>query len=193
MFNRSIEKFWSWFDKKQTRVDTDIYNPEFLNEIDKTISGWGFGWEVGPGRSKPYSLTVSPNGDPTLIDGVNAVTSIAPAFENWEVFSFKQAKSNWDTLIFERNTSINSRDWTYRLLMFPDEEIELEVKADNLQSYSDETKALIVDLVITNLLGESRKMNFLYDIVVVEAFATSTGVTNIEHLPDHLAAKKKSS
>ena len=108
MLNYSVEKFWSWFDKKQKQVNSDIHNSDFLQEIDKTISGWGFGWEVGPGCSKPYSLTISPNADPILIDRVNAVTAKAPVFQNWEVFSFKQAKSNWHTLIFDRNISIDS-------------------------------------------------------------------------------------
>ena len=192
MLNYQIEEFWLWFDKSQKHLGEDIHNHEFLQQIDTTITNWGLGWEIGPGISKLYSITISPNGNSKLVDKVNAVTHQAPLFDNWEVFSFKQAKKNWQILVLDNSITVECSGWAYCLLRYPDDEImiEIEVKADNIASYPAETKNLIVDLVLTNLLGEEIKMKSLSGIVLVDEFETNSGISNIKHLPAHLVTLK---
>jgi hypothetical protein len=190
MLRHEIEEFWTWFDGIQKKVGDDIHNPEFLGHIDATVSDWGLGWEVGPGSTKSYSLTISPNGDFSQVDIVQAIIKLAPAFDNWDVFAFKQPKENWHLLILDHSINLDCSKWTYRLVSYPDNGFELEVKADNLLPYSIDTKELIADLIITNLLGEEVKMNSINDIIIVDDFDSTFGVTNIEHLPAHLLKQK---
>jgi hypothetical protein len=52
-------------------------------------------------------------------------------------------------------------------------------------------KELAVDLVLTNLLGEKRKMEEIDFIDVVEQFESEKGITELKFLPDHLNKIKK--
>jgi hypothetical protein len=189
MFYYSIEEFWSWFDKIQNQIGDDIYNAELIERIDEIVSNWGLGWEIGPGNKKRYSLTISPNGSSELLGKVSEVVAAAPSLENWEIFSFKQAKDNWQELLFDGNT-VESNGWKYCLLVYPNNETDIEIKADNLSSYSLDSRNLIADLVITNLLGESLKMQALCNINVVDQFESLATGIDIEHLPAHLDERK---
>ena len=191
MFESQIKDFWEWFDYKSKQIGTDIYDLDFLNEIDRIISNWELGWEVGPGISKPNSLTISPNGNIVLIEKVNEVVNKAPTLDEWEIFPFKQPKENWYSALVDNNLEVNAQSWTYQLLTYPDEKIEILVIADNIHHLPRETKDLIVDLVITNLLGEKIKMFCLDYLTVVDKFDTSTGITQIKYLSAHLASQKK--
>jgi len=191
MFESQIKDFWEWFEYKSKQIGSDIYDQDFLNEIDTTISNWELGWEIGPGISKPNSLTISPNGNIDLIEKVNEVVHKAPTLDEWEIFSFKQPKENWHSALVDSNLEVNAQSWTYQLLAYPDEKIEILVNADNIHHLPRETKDLIVDLVITNLLGEKIKMFCLDYLTVVDKFDTSTGITQIKYLSAHLASQKK--
>jgi hypothetical protein len=131
-------------------------------------------------------LTISPNGQKNLIAREKEITDKAPSIDNWEFFSYKQPKENWDKASLGNNSNISASDWTYVLLKFPDNKFEITVKADNLKLLDLQTKELAVDLVLTNLLGEKRKIDEINFIEIVDDFEGEKGITQIKFLPAHL-------
>ena len=72
------------------------------------------------------------------------------------------------------------------MLKYEDEKIEVLIKADNLLKYDKETKELIVEIVLMNLLGERMFMERVDYFDVVNDFDSEDGITKIKYLPKHL-------
>lgn len=191
MQDKDIQNFWSWFTKNASSLQSDNYDKALLDKLDITISNWGLVWEVGPGLLKENSLTISPNGDKELLNKTSNIIDKAPQLDNWEFFNAKQPKQNWylATLV-DTGFEIDASDWTYVLLKYEDERIELLLKADSLTSLDIETKELAADLILTNLLGEKLKIEKIDFIDVVDRFDNEKGVTELKYLPAHLSDKR---
>ena len=172
--------------KNSNSLRSNDYDPALLNKLDTIISAWGLGWEIGPGIKEKYSLTISPNSDKSLLARTHQITDMAPYLENWEFFSWKQPKQNWN-IAYINDTTIDASDWTYCLLKYPDDKLEILIKADNLKGTASEERELAVDLVLTNLLGEKVKMEKIDFFEWVESFDNENGVTQLKHLPLHIA------
>ena len=186
MLDAQINEFWDWFEKNSNNLYSDNYDRDLLQKLDQTILDFGLTWEIGPGLTKKNSLTISPNGQKNLIVRAKEITDKAPSIDNWEFFSYKQPKENWDKASLGNKSNISASDWTYVLLKFPDNKFEITVKADNLKSLDLQTKELVVDLVLTNLLGEKRKIDEINFIEIVDDFEGEKGITQIKFLPAHL-------
>ena len=185
MLDFQLDNFWDWFKQNANHLHSDRYDTTLLKELDQTISNWGLGWEIGPGLTKENSLTISPNGDAKLLAKASEIIDSAPKFDNWEFYFYKQPKENWDKTNFG-NAKIDASDWTYVLLKYPDDKIEILIKADNIKHLDTSTKELAVDLVLTNLLGEKRKMEELNFVAIVDEHENKNGITQLKYLPAHL-------
>ena len=190
MQDKDILTFWNWFTKNSVKLQSDNYDQDILDELDRTVSNWGFGWEIGPGLSKENSLTISPNGDKNLLGKTKEIIDKAPQLDNWEFYSAKQSKKNWHLAkLLDTDLQIDASNWTYVLLKYEDEKIEILLKADTLTKLDDELKELVADLILTNLLGEELKIEKIDFIDIVEKFDDEKGITELKFLPDHLTDK----
>ena len=191
MQDKDILNFWNWFAKNSDNLQSDNYDKTLLDKLDKTISDWGLVWEVGPGLVKENSLTISPNGDKELLDKTNSIIERAPQLDNWEFFNAKQPKENWHlATLVDTGFEIDASDWTYVLLKYEDEKIEILLKADSLSNLDIEIKQLAADLILTNLLGEKLKIEKIDFIDFVDKFDDEKGVTELKYLPAHISDKK---
>ncbi|MDB5120075.1 MAG: hypothetical protein JWN56_1293 [Sphingobacteriales bacterium] len=92
----SIESFWKWFSKNQTRfrdfkgnpTKSDIYLNEILAEGRKIKDGLAFELELP--KEGTINLTVSANGDTSLFSKVQEIVSKAPKIQGWRVLAFRQ-------------------------------------------------------------------------------------------------------
>ena len=191
MQDKDILNFWSWFAKNSNSLQSDNYDKTLLDKLDKTISNWDLVWEVGPGLLKENSLTISPNGDKELLNKTSDIIDKAPQLNDWEFFNAKQPKKNWHlAILVDTGFEIDASDWTYILLKYEDEKIEILLKADSLSNLDIETKELAADLVLTNLLGEKLKIEKIDFVYVVDKFDDEKGVTELKYLPAHISDKK---
>ncbi len=191
MQDKDILNFWNWFRKRSDNLHSDNYDQNVLNELDRIISKWGLTWEIGPGLSKDYSFTISPNGEKELLAKTNYIIDKAPKLDNWEFYSAKQPKENWYLAkLIDADIKINASNWTYVLIKYEDEKIEILLKADSLASLDRETKELAAGLILTNLLGEKLKTQKIDFIDFVEKFDDEKGITELKYLPAHLKDKK---
>jgi len=191
MLDFQITDFWEWFAKNSHKLQSDNYDIDFLKELDETISNWNLGWEIGAGLNKPNSLTISPNGNKELLEQTNKIINSAPGLDDWEFYSWKQSKENWHKAkLIDKKIEVDAIEWTYILLKYPDDKIEILIKADNLKPFDTMTRELAVDLVLTNLLGEKRKIEELDFIDIVDEFDDEQGITTMKFLPAHLDTTK---
>ena len=187
MQDRDIINFWSWFIKNSASLHSDNYDKNILNELDRTISNWGLSWEIGAGLSKENSFTISPNGDKELLSKTKDFIDKAPQLDNWEFYSAKQPKENWHLAkLVDTHFEIDASKWTYVLLKYEDEKMEILLKADTLSKLDNETKEIAADLILTNLLGEELKIRKIDFIEVVEKFDGEKGITELKFLPAHI-------
>jgi len=191
MQDRDILTFWNWFTKNSVRLQSNDYDQDILHELDRIVSNWDLVWEIGPGLSKENSLTISPNGDKNLLDKAKSIIDKAPQLDNWEFYSAKQSKQNWHLAkLLDTDLQIDASNWTYVLLKYDDEKIEILLKADTLITLDQEIKEIAADIVLTNLLGEELKIRKIDFIDIVEKFDNEKGITELKFLPDHITDKK---
>jgi hypothetical protein len=190
MQDKDILIFWKWFIDNKGKLESDSYDPTILEQLDKTISDWDLNWEIGPGQSKENSLTISPKGDSALLTLSEQIVGKAPTLDKWQFYSTKQPKENWHLLeLNQGNISVNASEWEYVLLKYKDGKIEVLVKADNLMKYDKDTRELIVEIVLINLLGEQMFMQKVDYFDVVDEFDSDDGISKIKYLPEHLNDK----
>ena len=191
MKDKDILNFWNWFDRNSNNLQSDNYDKILLDELDKIISIWDLGWEIGPGLSKENSLTISPNGEKKLLDKTNDIINKAPQLDDWEFYCAKRPKENWHLVtLTDIDLEINASNWTYILLKYEDEKVEILIKADALSNLDKKTKELAADIVLTNLLGEKLKIQKIDFIDVVDEFDDEKGITELKYLPAHITDKK---
>ncbi|MGG9962693.1 hypothetical protein [Ferruginibacter sp. SUN106] len=194
MLDFQITEFWNWFAKNSNGFDPSNFDKGLMKELDHKIVNWELSWEIGPGFTKEYSLTLSPNGNINLLAQTNNIIDQAPMLDAWEFYSSKQPKQNWQRAkLIDKGLEFEATDWTYILLQYPDDKVEILVKADNLKSLDKNSKEIAVDLILTNLLGEQIKMTQLDFIDIVNDFENENEITEIQFLPKHLKEIKKGS
>lgn len=187
MLHDDIFSFWKWFSHNHQQLKSDGYDPAILEQLDTTISEWGLSWEIGPGKTKKNSLTISPKTDVELLQLTEKIIADAPSLYNWEYYASKQAKENWYLLnLVKERISIDASNWEYMLLKYEDGKTEILIKADNLMHYDESTKELVVEIILINLLGEKTFMQRINYFDTVDSFDNGKGATEIRHLPDHL-------
>lgn len=132
-------------------------------------------------------MTISPTYDTELLPLADHIISKGPTHDNWEFYAMKQATENWHLLKLDQiNTTVDASEWKYVLLKYEDGKNEVLVKADSLSPYDMDTKKLIVEIVLTNLLGEKVFMQRVDYFEVVEEFHVGNGITEIKYLSEHL-------
>jgi hypothetical protein len=133
-----------------------------LDELDRRVLDFGLRWEVGPGKTKENSFTISPSGDNEKIKLTKEFIRLSPTLDSWEFYNFKQPKVNWDKLeLPEDNINITADNWRYILLKYKDGKKEILIKGDSLDSIDPDLKIVVAETVLTNLIGEERMMTEL--------------------------------
>jgi hypothetical protein len=157
-----ISNFWNWFKINSGDLQSNKYPNDKLDELDRRVLDFGLRWEVGPGKTKENSFTISPSGDNEKIELTKEFIRLSPTLDSWEFYNFKQPKVNWDKLeLPEDNINITADNWRYILLKYKDGKKEILTKGDSLDSIDPDLKIVVAETVLTNLIGEERMMTEL--------------------------------
>lgn len=176
-----IEAFWKWFIQAEEHILTffaeeiDEDRASLIESINNQVLEFGlFAWEISPGEEKPFRFTLSPNGDPQRLALSKLIISKAPQLRKWEYLPAKPSK-DWDFVLpiyddwmIER--SIEAFRWQYVLLEYPDDSVELLIKARNLLFMDEDSQAMAIDQVLTNIVGEECNINYFTEVHIVEEF-----------------------
>jgi hypothetical protein len=157
-----INTFWNWFKANADDLQSNKYPNDKLDELDRRVLNFGLRWEVGPGKTKENSFTISPSGDNEKIELTKEFIRLSPTIDSWEFYNFKQPKVNWDKLeLPEDNINITADKWRYILLKYKDGKKEILIKGDSLNTVDTDLKLVVAEMVLTNLIGEERMMTEL--------------------------------
>ena len=188
-----IKEFWNWFSENCQKFDNDFENTDLLYELDKRITDLGvFSWEIGPGKTSPNALVISPNGDIDLLPYTKDIIGQAKTCLGWEYYYAKPPKE-WD-LIFDFETSngvqvhVDASLWEYVLLRYEDGMFEIIIKATNIKELNENDKLAIAEMLLDGVIGEELRMTSICLIEIVEEFENEYDdkASNIENLSKHI-------
>ena len=185
-FKNKINEFWDWFSEHEEKFRI-IRDPHAAREmLDNQILQFGvFAWEIGEGRNKPHTFTISPNGNPKMLRRSQAIIGEAPEMKYWEFFAARPAR-DWDFILemydsFMVKQRIDSADWEYLLRMTPGFKIRILLYAENIDFLDDDDKKSAADFVINSVIGEADKIDYVDSIEFI-SFVNETQEDDIKSL-----------
>lgn len=185
-FKNKINEFWDWFSEHEEKFRI-IRDPHAAREmLDNQILQFGvFAWEIGEGRNKPHTFTISPNGNPKMLRRSQAIIGEAPEMKHWEFFAARPAR-DWDFILemydsFMVKQRIDSADWEYLLRMTPGFKIRILLYAENIDFLDDDDKKSAADFVINSVIGEADKIDYVDSIEFIP-FVNETQEDDIKSL-----------
>jgi len=192
-----IENLWSWFVANESQIIDSFQNPSLANYIvenlDDLILDFGmFTWEIGPGRVKPWFLTISPNGDRELIRVSQKIIEHAPNLSNWE-FNYSKPAKDWNRkfIIYDSNMNeqnIDASNWTYVVLRNEDGMINLILEATNIAHLDHDTASTAANILVTSEIGEETKIQKIASVAIMDKLQRqyNSRKTEIQYLKKHL-------
>lgn len=181
-----INEFWDWFSEHEEKFRI-IRDPHAAREmLDNQILQFGvFAWEIGEGRNKPHTFTISPNGSPKMLRISQAIIGEAPELKHWEFFAARPAR-DWDFILemydsFMVKQRIDSSEWEYLLRMTPDFKIRIILYAENIYFLDDDDKKSAGDFVINSVIGEADKIDYVDSIEFI-SFVNETQEEDIKSI-----------
>lgn len=164
-----IDEFWNWFVEHEEKFRI-IRDPHAAREmLDNQILQFGiFSWEIGKGKNKPHTLTISPNGNAEMLRRSQAIIGEAPEMKFWEFFAAKPPR-DWDYILemydsYMVKQRIDSSSWEYLFRMTPDFKIRILLYAENIDFLDDDDKMSAADFVINSVIGEADKIDYVDSI-----------------------------
>ena len=180
MEEEKINNLWKWFYANNQQIiacmETGEGSDYIVENLDNLILSMGmFSWEVGEGKTKPWSFTISPNGNKQLLLTSQQIIEQAPELDSWEFNPGKPAKE-WERKfsIYDNNMDeqvVDATEWHYVALMDEYGMIELMIEANNINHLDTETTTAAANLFINNEIGE---------VISIEKIAITTIVDELE-------------
>jgi len=192
-----IENLWRWFVANEKQIIDSFQNESLANHIvenlDNLILDFGmFTWEIGPGKVKPWFLTISPNGDRDLIRVSQKIIKHAPNLDDWE-FNYCKPAKDWDRkfIIYDSNMNeqnIDASNWNYVMLRNEDGMIDLILEAKNITHWDHDTARTAADIIVTSEIGEETKIQKILSVDIVDKLERqyNSRKTEIQYLKKHL-------
>ena len=192
-----IENLWRWFVANENQIIDSFQNESLANYIvenlDNLILDFGmFTWEIGPGKVKPWFLTISPNGDRDLIGVSQKIIEQAPNLDDWE-FNYCKPAKDWDRnfIIYDSNMNeqnIDASNWKYVMLRNEDGMIDLILEAKNITHLDHDTARTAAEIIVTSEIGEETKIQKILSVDIVNKLERqyNSRKTEIQYLKKHL-------
>ena len=185
-FRNKINDFWSWFVEHEEKFRI-IRDPHAAREmLDNQILQFGvFAWEIGEGRDKPHTFTISPNGNSKMLRRSQAIIGEAPEMKHWEFFAARPARE-WDFILemydsFMVKQRVDSADWEYLFRLTPEFKVRILLYAENIDFFDDDDKRSAADFVINSIIGEADKIDYVDSIEFIP-FVNETQEDDIKSL-----------
>ena len=185
-FKNKINDFWNWFAEHEERFRI-IQDPHAVREmLDNQILQFGaFAWEIGEGKGKPHTLTISPNGNSKLLRLSQAIIGEAPDSNYWEFFAAKPVR-DWDFIMemydaFMVKQTVDTAEWEYLFRMTPEFKLRILLYAENIDSFDEDDKKSASDFVVDSIIGEADRIDFVDSIEFI-SFVDETQEEDIKSL-----------
>lgn len=179
--NIKIISFWEWFETHERSIKgilEDELHPErdeLVQTMDNHILGLGlFTWEMGTVGSNSFYLTISPNGDPYLLELSKSIVAASPALPYWTFYYAKPVKEEPIELkLYDEEYNlhfVNAQKWQFGLSLSQNGKVDITIVAKNMRHLDHETQTEASGLVISSLLGEENKILYIGKVYVLTHF-----------------------
>ena len=175
ILGNSIDDFWNWFLTIEGKLSEGVFTDEMLNELDSRILAFGqFTWEIGPGKIKENSFVVSPGGDKDLLDVSKEIIASAPLHPKWEFYPAVPIKA-WEYIFNFQSIDgnlieLDASGWEYVLLEYPDETVEIILKAPSLMELTVDDRIIAAEILLDGAIGEEIRIEKIGFIDIVGEF-----------------------
>jgi hypothetical protein len=199
MNKEKINNLWKWFFSNEQVIKDCIENDSaskkdyIIEHLDNLVLDLGvFTWEIGPGINRPWSFTISPNGDKELIKKSKKIIESAPDIADWEFHYSKPAKDwNREFTIFDNflnKQTINASNWKYVAIKHEDGMIALLLEAKDIEHLDSDTASTAANLVVLSEIGEETKIQHICSIDIVPQLDDKydSRKSDIKHLKKHI-------
>jgi hypothetical protein len=192
--DRAIEDFWDWFASNSSGLismyairDFNALAEVLNRELDKIMCE--LAWEIGPGKKKPYLLTISSEGNPALRQIAETMIQFAPELANWEFYSAKPPRHPAGIVYLpERKTQFDTRRWKFIPMERPENgRLDLVILDEQLASADREAALKAVSIYLDELLGEDTVERWIGELRVENpTFVQNERVYDTTEIPDYL-------
>jgi len=190
----AIRGFWDWFATgaeklKKLYLDDRLESlMQMVNrELDKVEPQ--LAWEIGPGRAKPFLLTISGEGDPKLRQIADFMIQLAPDLESWEFYSSRPARPAPAVVrLPESAESFTTSEWWFIPIEQPPiEQLDLIIVDDKLARSDREPALRAVSIYLDQLLGEDTVETWMGEFKIKSSIAIhGKKAYKMAELPDYL-------
>lgn len=179
-----ISTFWLWFEDNLAHLRNVLTDPghssrEYVvDSLNNHLLAIGtFTWDIETGSNRRWSLTISPNGDPDLLELSREIVAMAPDLPDWEFYYARQPSrpelqlTVWDEEMTQQ--TVDANPWTYVLLPASGGAYDLLIEASNAAHVDDETLHTTADHLVTALMGEEAKITRIRSIDLTDRLSAA--------------------
>lgn len=190
----SSKNFWHWFALNISSV-TNMYSNRAFNDLSKAMNreldrvDEKLAWEIGPGKSKQYLLTISSEGNPRLRHIAETMIQFAPELADWEFYSSRPARQPAGKVYLpERNIEFDTSGWKFIPSEHPEiGRLNLTVLDERLALSNREAALKAVSIYLDELLGEDTVETWIGEFEVGSPDeAKVCEVHDMAEMPDYL-------
>jgi hypothetical protein len=142
-------------------------------------------WEIGPGKQKRYSLTISAEGRARVRPLANKIVSLAPTLDEWEFYASRQPRPAPPTIaLLGESDSVATQYWRYlaRFDTTPGR-VDLEIFSDDLSQLPEDKALNAVQIYLDAVFGEDTVEDYIGSFSVYPSAADSGKSRPIIELP----------
>ncbi len=175
-----ISDFWDWFVLNKSILEEIMQSEShsktetIVQQIDHHILGMGkLKWEISNPRKDRFNLIISPNSNRELFQITQDIVEQSPYFEEWTFFNAIPAKGAFNIQLYDNNMDlqfVDAENWQVAIFPEGQNKVELIVLSENIDHLDEETQWVAVDLVITSILGEAKKIEKINTLEVTPVF-----------------------
>lgn len=169
-----IQQFWSWFRSVSDDLANDHENEELLSRLDSHVSKLGdVTWEIGPSEVTESFLSISPDGDSSLLAVAGRIIDFAPRLSRWEFVIGRPARGCIDFCIEGEDgaeVDVRCREWRYVLFRLPSGHFDIVVQQTGFDSPDVDLRHMAATLALDFVLGEESRLLYVRDIECVDSF-----------------------
>lgn len=170
-----IREFWEWFEERSTRIGRllDEGNASLLaKEVTPKIKTLhtDLTWEIGPGKSKEYSLTISAAKNRKLRPETSKIVSLAANNPHWEFYPARQAREVPPQVdLPNKQLTFRTENWRFHAMQDKEKRLINLFVIDHRLAEVDETDALsAVFLFLDAALGEDLVEEWVGNIEILD-------------------------
>jgi hypothetical protein len=159
--HKAITEFWGWFAANvgaltafYERDQMDVVTQEMNRALDRVNDD--LAWELGPGLTKEYMLTISAGGDDELRGLADEMIALAPTLPNWEFYAARPARPAPPAVqLPDTDESFETKEWEFVAEVNAETgSLDLIIVSGDLARADKDAARTVVEIYLDHVLGE---------------------------------------